>query len=337
DNLLFKATPKEFAVALRHEVPKDNFTAEYNNSEGQAVNIDLVAADLDATYAFLYDNYIKDQKKSLEEIVQTPQFVDFRGKLAYLYEAIGGTFSAEISYPWMNYLFAGMTVQELRQAAELGNDYGLNAKLEYYTIESSKELPGKAGVVSLSDYKRGLRIAPEMSNLMNVLRENGIDVYVCSASHEAVVRVFAGLDKYGYRVPDENVIAMKTKMKNGKFLPEYDHSNDYPQTQQKGKTIALEQILVKKYGYGPLLIAGDSQGDYNMSVDFPDTKLTIMVNRVRSDDFGKLGLEAVKQKGQADARFILQGRDENTGQFRPSHATIKLGTTEEQLLHKSLQ
>lgn len=336
DNLLFKATPEQFDAAIRMDVPKDNFAADYNNVEGKAVNIDLIAADLDDDYKFLYEYYIKDQKMTLDEIRMTSAFKDFRAKLAYLYEAIGGTFSAEVSYPWVLYLFVGMTEQEVMDVAEKSNDQALGDRLGTYSIASPAERPGRAGVISLDGYKYGLRLAPEMSNLMNVLRESGFDVYVCSASHEAVVKVFASLGKYGYGVPKENVIAMKTKMKDGVYLGEYDYSNNYPQTQQKGKVTAIEQILVKKYGHGPAFVAGDSQGDFNMASEFKDTKLSLIINRLRKDDFGKLGLEAVKQAAQELPRYVIQGRDENIGQFRPSASTIKMGKSEEALFNESI-
>ena len=337
ENVAFKATPAQFALAIRNGVPGGNFSESFNNKDGKPVNIDLIASDLDADYKYLYNNYILTKKMTLDEIRATEKFIDFRGKLAYLYEAIGGTFSADVSYPWVLYLFVGMTEAEVRAISEIANDAALHDSLDTYTLTSSLKRPGKAGVISLSGYKRGLRLAPEISNLMNVLRDSGFDIYVCSASHETVVRVFAGLPKYGYNVPPENVIAMKTRMEGGVYLGDYDYSGDYPQTQQKGKTKAIQQLLVSKYGYGPVFVAGDSQGDFNMSTEFENTQLTLLINRLRSDDFGKLGLIAIKEIGADRARYVLQGRDENTGQFRPSISTIKMGASEEALLHSSLR
>lgn len=40
--------------------------------------------------------------------------------------------------------------------------------------------------------------------------------------------------------------------------------------------------------------------------------------------------------GKPDAKFILQGRDENIGAFRPDEKTIKYGKTEPELFHASL-
>lgn len=42
--------------------------------------------------------------------------------------------------------------------------------------------------------------------------------------------------------------------------------------------------------------------------------------------------EAAQTIGDADARFVLQGRDENKGQLRPSEYSILLGQTEEVLV-----
>lgn len=99
DNLRFAMTPEQFSKAIRKDIPLDNFSDDYKNVKGQAINIEKIASDLDKDYAFLYKNYIKDKKMSLEKIKKTEQFKDFRGKLAFLYEAIGGSFSHDISYP----------------------------------------------------------------------------------------------------------------------------------------------------------------------------------------------------------------------------------------------
>ena len=85
DNLKFKMTPEEFSKAIRKDIPLDNFADEYKNVKGQAINIEKIGADLDSDYAFIYKNYIKDKKMTLDQIKVTEQFKDFRGKLAFLY------------------------------------------------------------------------------------------------------------------------------------------------------------------------------------------------------------------------------------------------------------
>lgn len=132
DNLRFKATPAEFAAAIRKDIPATDFAADYVNVDGRKINITQIAADLDERYAFLYANYIGEQKMTLAQIQQTEEFKDFRGKLAFLYEAIGGSFSHDVSYPWVLYLFAGMSRQEVMALAKEANDYGLGQALGKY-------------------------------------------------------------------------------------------------------------------------------------------------------------------------------------------------------------
>ncbi|MDR1349327.1 MAG: haloacid dehalogenase-like hydrolase, partial [Zoogloeaceae bacterium] len=104
--------------------------------------------------------------------------------------------------------------------------------------------------------------------------------------------------------------------------------------QGKGKTKTIERFLVKKYGYGPLLIGGDSEGDQNMMGDFEDTKIVLIVNRLRSadTDIGKFSKLAVESYGKPDAKFLLQGRDDNKGTFVPSQLHYKLGSGDGQAL-----
>ena len=129
-------TPEEFSKAIRKDIPLDNFADEYKNVKGQAINIEKIGADLDSDYAFIYKNYIKDKKMTLDQIKATEQFKDFRGKLAFLYEAIGGSFSHDVAYPWVLYLFEGMSVQEVKDLAKEANDFGIGNKLGKYTLES---------------------------------------------------------------------------------------------------------------------------------------------------------------------------------------------------------
>ena len=252
DNLEFKATPEEFAKLIRKDIPKDNFHSNYNNINGESVNIEKIAEDLDSRYNYLYNNYISNKIKTLEEIKQTDEFKDFQAKYAYLYEAIGGTFSADISYPWVLYSFTGMTKDEVASLTEKANDYALKQPISTYTLTSPESMSGRAGVISLDGYKNGLRIQKEMANLISVITNNGIDVYVCSASHQYVVEVFANLSKYTYNIPKENVLGMRTKLIDDKLT--YQYADNWPQTQQKGKTEAIKNTLVKKYGYGPILV-----------------------------------------------------------------------------------
>ena len=306
DNLKFDMTPKEFAKAIRKDIPLDNFAKGYENAKGEKINITNIGNDLDKRYAFLYENYIKNKKMSLDEIKKTEEFKDFRGKLAFLYEAIGGTFSHDIAYPWVLYLFNGMTKEEVQKLAKEANDYGIGDKLGKYTIESSDKLLGEAGKI-VYEYKSGLRTQPEIANLFHEFQKNGIEVYIVSASLEDIVKVFASDKSYGYNLKPENVYGMRLEMNKDKYLSQY--KKGYPQTQTKGKVETINKFLKPKHGgKDPILVAGDSGGDENMLTEYKGTKVLLLMKRKgKLDDVAK------------DKRALIQRRNEQTGLLVPEN------------------
>ena len=306
DNLKFDMTPKEFAKAIRKDIPLDNFAKGYENAKGEKINITKIGNDLDKRYAFLYENYIKNKKMSLDEIKKTEEFKDFRGKLAFLYEAIGGTFSHDIAYPWVLYLFNGMTKEEVQKLAKEANDYGIGDKLGKYTIESSDKVVGEAGKI-VYEYKSGLRTQPEIANLFHEFQKNGIEVYIVSASLEDIVKVFASDKSYGYNLKPENVYGMRLEMNKDKYLSQY--KKGYPQTQTKGKVETINKFLKPKHGgKDPILVAGDSGGDENMLTEYKGTKVLLLMKRKgKLDDVAK------------DKRALIQTRNEQTGLLVPEN------------------
>lgn len=327
-NLVFGATPKQLEEAIRKNISNQSFDKSHNNAAGQPVDINKIAPDIIESYTWLYNNYqgLKGTK-SLEEVKKSPHYSAFRAKLRYLYEAIGGTFDHATSYPWVTYLFAGMTEAQVRDVTQKAIDWQLNQPVNKVTWTSPENLPGKAGVVSIS-WNNGLRTVPEMKDLYQTLRANGFDVWVCSASFVDVIKEFSSNPSYGYENPANRVIAMELERnKDGQIMAQF--RKGYDQTQGAGKTKNIERFLVSKYGYGPILVAGDSEGDQNMMQDFADTKLVLIINRLRSPntDIGKFSEEAVKTYGKQNAKFLLQGRNDNTGLFVPSQKSYKFGST----------
>ena len=157
ENLDFKMTPEELDKAIRTNIPEDNFKEDHNNKEGNPVNINKIAKDIVSDYTVLYNEY-KGFKgtKSLDEVKQLDEYKDFSAKLRYLYEAIGGTFSSDISYPWVTYLFTGMTSEEVQALSEKSIERALKEDLVYETWVSPESLKGEAGQVEIK-FKRGVR------------------------------------------------------------------------------------------------------------------------------------------------------------------------------------
>lgn len=331
ENLRFGATPEQLNTAIRMNIPSKDFDEGHHNAAGEPVNIDKIAPDIIESYTWLYNNYsgLKGSM-SLEEVKKNPHYMNFITKVRYLYEAIGDTFDHATAYPWVTYLFTGLNEHQVAEITDETVKWQLGEPVEEVKWTSPESMPGKAGVLTVK-WKNGLRLVPEMQNLYQVLRDSGIDVWVCSASYIDVIREISSNHKFGYNNPARNAIAMELERDDkGVIQPEFRRG--YDQTQGEGKTKAIKRFITPHYqGRGPILVGGDSEGDQNMMVDFgDDTKIVLIINRLRSpkNPIGQYSQTAVDTYGKPDAKFLLQGRDDNKGVFVPSQLHFKLGSTE---------
>lgn len=335
ENLRFKITPDQMYDVLVTAVPLTDFDEDYNNAAGETLNVEIVARDCQIAYIWLCENYEGlgyGGEMTLDEIKQTNEYTDFITKVRYLYDAIGDTFDAAVSYPWVTYLFTGMTSEEVRELATESHDYwfAIN-KWEKITWTSPEDYESEAGVVSVS-YKTSITIPPESVDLYNKLMANGFDVYICSASFIDVIEALAYNPKYGLNVQEGNVYAMMLKKDDeGRYINEFD--DNYFQTQGPGKKQTIDKFIAPNYGgRGPTFVAGDSQGDYNMITEYDDMVLGLIINRIRKDDFAIISKDAANTFGNADARYVLQGRDENKGVYISTQESILLGSDAPKLL-----
>lgn len=328
EHLLFSMTPQELKSVIFKGVPSANFSADFNNKEGQPVNVDKVGADILESYHWLYDNFDGfNGHTPLSEIKETPHYHNFITKMRYLYSAIGGTFEHTISCPWVTYLFMNMSPEQVSDITAKTIEWQNSEPIEEVIWESPASLPGKAGIVSVN-WHNGFRLVPEMQELYQLLQKAGIDVYVISASNFEVIKSI--VTQPPYSVPESQVFAMHLlRTKDNKLTSVLDPV--YSPTQGKGKTETIRKFIQGKYnGKAPLLVAGDSEGDQNMMSDFPDTDVILIINRLRSADsiIGQLSQQAVKEYGQKNVRILLQGRNDNTGTFLPSQINIPYGAKE---------
>lgn len=335
EQLQFKLTPKELDYVLRLNVPETDFTADDNNLAGKPVNIDKITKDIVKNYDWIYNHYsgLKG-KESLEEIHKTPQYKEFSTKLRYLYSAIGNSFDASLSYPWVTYLFSGLQASDIAKMTSETVEWQLQEPIEDVTW-TSPDIPSEAGQVAVT-WHNGLRLVPEMQDLYAKLNDAGIDIWVCSASFIDVIREISSNPNFGYNNPSFNVIAMELERDDkGVIKPEY--RKGFNQTQGAGKTLEIKRLIAPQYNNrGPILVAGDSEGDQNMMQDFPETEAVIIVNRLRkpTTDVGKFSKEAVDTYQKPNAKYLLQGRDENTGLYTKSQKTIPLKAKEGKALRE---
>ncbi len=343
ENLIFKITPEKMQGVLETGIPDLN-KAIGKNAAGQDVHVKDVIADLVADYTWIYNNYKgMNGDKGLSLIHASNEYQDFAAKLRFTYNNLGDYFDHAVSYPWVTYLFTGMTPAEVQELATASHKYWATyGRYSTVTWTSPLELPGKAGVVS-ADFITGVTFTEELIDLYHTLAANKIDIYIVSASPQDTI--VAANKAMGYGVPEDRVYAMRNKLdSSGRYINEYNYDwggvGKYAQTQGPGKSTIIKNFIAPKYNnVGPLMVFGDSAGDMNMMTDWMskgDTQLGVIFNRYRNPSSDpltwKASVEASQTIGKADAKFVLQGRDDNRGQLRPTEKTIRLGTDSEVLV-----
>ncbi len=313
EHLCFHLTPAQFAETIRYEIPQNMPLAGCFNAAGRQLTAADLSADLDARYRFLYDSYEKlNGTLPLEAVVQTKEYLDFKTKMLVLMRYAVTVCRTDLSQS----ICTGMTRAELDRIAELNIDAALTDEIKHYTLISPKSAAGRAGVVQAS-YRKGIRLQPEIQGLFRCLEEHSITPYICSASQEDGVRVFACTPKYGYCLKPENIFGRRRlRDEEGRFIDERDYS--IPQTWQEGKAEAIRTLIAPRHsGKAPVLIAGDSDGDFYMMDAFKAEALLLILFRNQTPETRIYSLirQGVAERGNKDASVIVQCRNEASGLF----------------------
>jgi phosphoserine phosphatase len=361
ENLAFKMTPGEFRYSFTHYtdtgykenllIPSDNFVSPYVNVDGKPININLIAEDCYNDYKYFYENYRKINPKSvnnlsLDKLKQTDQFKDFKAKMWFTYSAIEDSFSPNAAYTWVMYVtYPGFTSEEVKKMVKQAMDWGIKRESKKVYFDSPASLLGKAGAVSNTNagnyFCNTIRPTHEMGLLFKELEKNNVHTYICTASMQEIIETVATTPKYGYNLPQHHVLGLRlVKDAGGKFLPKYDISGGYTINSMAGKAVNINKILGAKYHANPVMIGGDSDGDYYMMTqlsglagekminDYKPLQLILVVNRIKGGKIGKICKIAADQLAGESAgatTVVLQGRDENMGAWIPTEKTLKLG------------
>jgi phosphoserine phosphatase len=165
------------------------------------------------------------------------------------------------SYALLSQLFVGLTPEEVRSIGEVALRRALEAPLGARTEVAETEVEAFA------------RISPELRELTEVLRREGFDLWVVSASHQALVEVAAA--ELGF-APD-HVIGMRPRLGvDGRYAvgfedPTEGRAGSAITTYDVGKRIwALREIfglrdgLLEARSPRPVLAFGDADTDFAM-------------------------------------------------------------------------
>lgn len=174
--------------------------------------------------------------------------------------------------------------------------------------------PGEAGPVSV-EFEGGIGLYEEMAALARALVAAGVEVHVVTASAEYAIR--AGVRLTGFPVPPERVHGVRL-VAEGRRLT-HRSPTDWPLTYRAGKVEVIRRVLPEE----PVLVAGDTNTDFEMLTRFPSTELRLIINREQVGPIASLYGLAGQPSGDGPVT-LLQGRDEPQGSLRPAQSSIAL-------------
>lgn len=307
--------------ALRPEVLRPTLAGGIGNLDkvvyGDSVTLAMLLDDIASDYSVLYDRYIgrfddfgtAEAKAELERVRQSNEYLDFRAKMSAICFCVEEVCDYATSCLWILKPFNGLTYDQLTNLTKESCAY-------YSAFEGVRQVAwespamGACGKVSAT-HLEGLHVTPEMKGLYKSLKDNGFDVYICSASLEEVVEAMACDPEYGLDMDPEQVFGLRLANR-GSGIVDAVYDSTYIQTFLKGKTDAIKAYIAPGHGgREPSLVAGDSNGDYSMLTDFKDMALGLIVN---CGNGGKIG--ALAKSG--NPRYAVQARDLEAGKLIPS-------------------
>lgn len=314
--LCFKINPEELYEIIRKNVDQADFKEAYKNMAGERVNIGKISSDTYEAYKILYQSSDRlAGHTSLEIIRETDAYREFVTKMFFRYQAADFDKNARDPYCWMTFLLTNYSKDEIYKLCKEAFSYMKSQEVRE-EILTSPAIASKAGRVSTS-YFLGLSDLVEMVDLYETLEKNGIDVFVVSASSHDIVRAFATANSYNFA--KNKVLGLRlNKDDDGRLMPSLDHS--YPLTQKEGKSETIRKLIQDENNYGPILVGGDSDGDYSMLTDFKETDLGIIIDVDRNGKINDLKELALA----GSERFVLQARNTSGKSFIEEERSINV-------------
>ena len=350
---------------LSFAISKDEIGSILKTSLEEDETINNYIDDVSISYSHLVDTFGEFTASGVSgELLTTIHndvwYHEFSTKMIGLYNYVDSIVLDIVGYEWIMYWYTNMSEQEVYNMFKKSCE-----KYQYVDTQTvtwtSPNIESKVGIISES-FVVGVSVTDSVKNMLKYYRDNGIDTWICSASHVDGVR--AAVDAYGLSECITGVIGMTQKQVNGKFVPAYDYETGYPYINKgnhvwektdkpikalpgrEGKVTAIKNALYPRYNnHQPIAGFMDASGDFNFCTEFKDMKMVICYNRANRKITEGAGLVAIaamyqKEKGfdlktanaAGDTLYLLQGRDENGKRsLRESNWTIRFDETEEKL------
>ena len=242
-------------------------------------------------------------------------------KAHFLRTNAGEAWGPSFGYPWIKRFFSGRTPAEFRTwLSNILVRAVADGTFARARVRTPASRAGRSGVVE-TRFLRGFAVPPEMKDLVATLQASGIAVYVVSGScRDAVLAATRG--GTGYEIPAEHIYGIRLQTDGkGRLLGRADPSA--PVTWGPGKPAVIRsRIAPRHHGKDPVLIAGDSNGDYAMLTAFTNLEAGLVFDTAPKPDSPLGRLIADIRAGRAPARYLLQGRDETKPSFVRSDRSV---------------
>jgi len=346
EQMVYAMTPEKLSAVL-HEVVIGNQNA--------------LISDIVSAYKSLYEVYgpfdgnLMDMDK-VRMMREDLFWEEFSAKMLFFYQYMCNQEKvAGCLFPLQ--LFTDMTPKQVYDLAYSCYTTWDDVDTETVVWSSPEDLDSAAGQLTAA-FVKGVSVTDNLRELYQALYDNGIDIFIVSAS--GTVPVQAALDAFGLRDYVTGMTGMNMLVEDGKYTTKYNLINSsfyYTEGDQwvhddsiltnmpidEGKTEVIMDGLYKKYNGGPLAGFMDSSGDYNFCTSFASLKMVICFNiankgvndpafwiagaAIYERDILGYDIKTANEKGHT--LYLLQGRNENWGRsLINSNKTIKLGYEE---------
>lgn len=348
--MAFEMTPEEFPQMLSFHL-KGFYADEIS--------------DISTDYKLLYEKYGPFHKTGvlatkLQKMHEDVLWQDFSSRLKALFNDVRRDERTAIRSAITFLMQKWFMPEECYQLALNACSLFSRIDTEKHTWKTPDGLKRKSGAKEATLYF-GISVTEELKELWSVLKQNGIDIWVCSASQAE--HIMAAIDHFGLHGLCTGVVAVNTCFDKGGRLDYafgetgYEYLSNPDGSWRKGshvfsaqprsekKVSCIEECIAPYYGgQKPVAAFGDSTSDFYFATVFESLELALYFNTGISSPKNGSGLVSMlalyeeevlqydyrKARKADDILFLVQGRNENGKRtLIPSKCNIAYGTKDE--------
>ena len=208
-----------------------------------------------------------------------------------LYRHIWNTQGDGFACAWRSRLFAGYSSPDL-------------AELARTAMREERKRTGFRPDANVPSEKRGFVVIPEVVRLVRDLQSAGIAVYVVSGSRTELLEVATG-EEFGFGISPQRVFGCDSGVIAGQ------------------KTSFIRNRLAPHHGgRDPVLVAGDSMGDYGMFTELAGVEKVLVFRRANARPSDAPLRAFIDTAPGPKGKVLVQGRDEPNGRLLQSPVSV---------------